>query len=189
MRLSNLIKSNSLARISDSRVDSQHAVPGQHVQAAVEQARHALRRQSSTTNDSLTPAQLDGWCELAEAVEYHHLLSQGHAPEVLHSNQVGELGGAYRHAFLVVDGQSEPHLLDPTFGQFFQRGPGQSLQETAKGRMLLSQLLQEGHAPWSPLNAQLYAEAMGIPGSLYERALESQRPMLYQPGLFASLLA
>lgn len=159
------------------------------IDSAVNQARRALRRQlGASPEEALTPEQLDGWCELAEAVEYHHLLGQGYSQGQLHSNQVEELGGRYRHAFLVVQGQPESQLLDPTFGQFLSRGPGQSLQASQAGRELLQQLLSQGHAAWNHRTATLYGHAMNIPGDVYQKTLASQRPMAYQPVLFQSLL-
>jgi hypothetical protein len=159
------------------------------IHSAVDQVRHALRRQiHAKPEEALTPEQLDGWCELAEAIEYHHLVDKGYPQKDLHSNQVAELGGNYRHAFLVVAGPQENQLVDPTFGQFLTKGPGQSLQTTEQGRKLLGQLLEEGHAPWNRQTATLYGQAMQISGDLYQEALQSERPMLYQPSIFKSLL-
>lgn len=155
------------------------------VRSAVQTVRYALRKQAPEPDRALEPEQLDGWCELAEAISYHRLAARGYG---VHSNQVEELGGTYRHAFLVAESEDGCELLDPTFGQFLHKGPGESLAASEPGRELLGRLLEDGHAPWTVETARVYGEAMRIEGNLYESALLSDRPMGYQPSLFQSLL-
>lgn len=155
------------------------------VRTAVQTVRYALRKQAPEPELALLPEQLDGWCELAEAISYHHLSAQGYA---VHSNQVEELGGAYRHAFLVVEDRNDRCLVDPTFGQFAFRGPGESLRESPAGRELLSRLLEDGHAPWTVETARVYGQAFDLKDNPYGQALLSNRPMGYQPAVFLSLL-
>lgn len=164
----------------------------QFIPKAVSDVRFALTRQAIQSGLAaelaLEPEQVDGWCELAEAISYHQLLQAGLPREDLHSNQVAELGGAYRHAFLVVGHPQESYLVDPTFAQFSQKLPGAALRQTPAGREFLELLLEQGHAPWNRLNASLYGQAMGIFGDVYMKALESQRPLHYERVIFESLL-
>lgn len=155
------------------------------VRAAVSTVRYALKKQAVEPERALQPEQLDGWCELAEAIAFHQLRAQGYG---VRSNQVEELGGAYRHAFLVVQGEGQNQLVDPTFGQFLAKGPGQKLQSSPLGRELLARLLEDGHAAWTVETARVYGECMEISGNPYTAALQSRRPMGYQPLLFQSLL-
>lgn len=165
----------------------------QFIPKAVADVRFALTRQAVQSGRAaevaLEAEQVDGWCELAEAISYHQLLKAGLPKEDLHSNQVGELGGAYRHAFLVVGHPQESYLVDPTFAQFSPKLPGAILQQTPEGSDFQKQLLAQGHAPWNRLNASLYGQALGIPGDVYTKALESQRPMHYERVIFESLLS
>lgn len=166
----------------------------------VSRVRQALVRQARDfalpEQEALTPEGLAGWCELSEAIAWHTLKEQGVAEGSLHSNQLQELLGGWRHAFLVVSASPDEHyLVDPTFGQFCGEGslglPGHRMAESHEGRRFAEQLRRDGFIRWDRAHAAVYETAFsGKPATpeFYDATTRSQRPMGYQPAVFQSLL-
>ena len=170
------------------------------IRQIVAAVRSGLARQAEESgkppSEAFTPEGLAGWCELAEAMAYHRLSSEGVESKQLHSNQVAELLGGWRHAFLVVTTADQGnYLVDPTFGQFFSPGslgtPGRRLQSTPAGQAMARDLLDQGAIEFTPQAAALYETAFSgqdATSEFYSKALASQRPMHYSPVIFASLM-
>jgi hypothetical protein len=147
------------------------------------------------------PENIEGFCEMAEGMAWHHLKKLGVPESSLRSNQAQELFGQYRHAFLVTEmPDGKRYLLDPTARQFYPSdpgsklaGPGEFMRGAPESASIAHELLEKGYVELTEDAARFYAQSFGGPAQatgqqMLDLLSSSTRKMNYSPILFSGMM-